>query len=100
MSPRRNSTHWSPAASAFPSAFEELARKIDRDHLAVGADGLGHGQRGGAGATAHIQHMRPAMQSQPLDGPLAIPCPEPQGLGVEVLGSGIVGRLGFEFGCC
>ena len=58
------------------SEFEELACEIDRDYLTLGADGLGRGQRGGAGATAHVKDARPVTQPQPLDGPPAIPRPE------------------------
>ena len=45
-----------------PSELEKFTREIDRDHLALGADGLRCRQRRDAGTTAHIQYVRPASQ--------------------------------------
>ena len=82
------------------SELEEFTREIDRNHLALGTDGLRRRQRRGAGTTAHIQHVRPVSQPQPLDGPPAIPRPEPQGLCVVVVCGGTVGRLSLELRRC
>jgi hypothetical protein len=45
-----------------PSELEKFTREIDRDHLALGADGLPCRQRRGAGTTAHIQYVRSVSQ--------------------------------------
>jgi hypothetical protein len=68
----REVLHTLKASSHVPLEAYPVSVRVN----ALGANGLRSGQRGGAGATAHIKDVCPATQTQSLDGPPTIPLRE------------------------